>query len=459
MLSFCESCFNKQRKIDELTEEVTRLKAKLRYLERKEKEGYFGSSTPSSKVPHKENAIKENQKKQGGAKQGHPGHGRRVFKQSQADRVVELKSEVGDRCPNCGDPLKNKGRASRPVIDLPPMKKERIAYTFIEKYCERCHRTFRPKPPGVLPKSFYGNQLITTAATMHYLHGIPIGRVCGQIGIGNGSLIKIFHRLANMFTNIPAVLIEQYRNSHVKHADETGWRNNGQSGYAWLFATERISIFFFRKTRSASVVHEALGTDPLSGTLVVDRYNAYNQSPCAIQYCYEHLNRDVEDTQKKFPDNPEVNAFVETMSPLLAKAMSLRNLPISDEEFYKKAAEIKSKIIDAVHSPAQHLAIRHIQEIFHEKAHRLYHWASDRRIPAENNLAERDLRPTVIARKVSFGSQSDEGAKTREIMMTVLHTLKKRTTDPAAGLKNTLDCLAKDQTLDPYKLLFPDDTS
>jgi len=32
-------------------------------------------------------------------------------------------------------------------------------------------------------------------------------------------------------------------------------------------------------------------------------------------------------------------------------------------------------------------------------------------------------------RHISFGSQSDAGAGTREILMTVLHTLKKRTTD------------------------------
>jgi hypothetical protein len=294
---------------------------------------------------------------------------------------------------------------------------------------------------------------------MHYLHGIPMGRICEQIGISDGSLIKIFHRIAKMFTGIHIHLIEQYRQSHVKHADETGWRNDGQSGYAWLFATELISIFLFRKSRSALVAGEVLGTDPLSGTLVVDRYSVYNKAPCAIQYCYSHLLRDVKDTKTQFPDNPEVNAFVETMSPLLAEAMGLRNLSIKDEEFYKKAAQIKSKIIDIVHSPANHLAIRSIQELFHEKADRLYHWAKDRQIPAENNLAERDLRPTVIARKVSFGSQSDAGAKTREVMMSVLHTLKKRTTDPCAALKSALDRLAKDQTLDAFKLLFPYDTS
>jgi transposase len=93
---------------------------------------------------------------------------------------------------------------------------------------------------------------------------------------------------------------------------------------------------------------------------------------------------------------------------------------------------------------AQHLGIRRIQDIFRANADRLYHWADDRRVPAENNLAERDLRPTVIARKVSFGSQSDAGAQTRGVLMSVLHTLKKRQVDVVAHLKAALDRLALD---------------
>jgi transposase len=85
--------------------------------------------------------------------------------------------------------------------------------------------------------------------------------------------------------------------------------------------------------------------------------------------------------------------------------------------------------------PGTHLGIHRIQEIFRAHADRLYHWADDRRVPAENNLAERDLRPTVIARKVSFGSQSDAGAHTRGILMSVLHTLKTRQMDVVAHLK------------------------
>jgi hypothetical protein len=63
----------------------------------------------------------------------------------------------------------------------------------------------------------------------------------------------------------------------------------------------------------------------------------------------------------------------------------------------------------------------------------LYHWVENRAVPADNNRAERELRPTVIARKVSFGSQSDAGAKTREVLMSVVHTLAKRVGDAVSN--------------------------
>ena len=46
------------------------------------------------------------------------------------------------------------------------------------------------------------------------------------------------------------------------------------------------------------------------------------------------------------------------------------------------------------------------------QAHRPYHCVQQRDVPAANNRAGRALRPSVIARKVSFGVQSHAGAKT-----------------------------------------------
>lgn len=456
MFDYCEECLNKQREIDYLKDENQRLRQKLRYKDRKDNEGFFGSSTSSAKIPVKAN-MPDTEHKPKGAKQGHQGFGRKKITLPGADRIETMAPSEGGNCPDCGNPLTEKGFDERTVFDSRPIKAERIIYRLPKKYCRHCRRTFQPSPPGVFPRSLYGNQLIATAASMHYLHGIAMGRICEQIGIGAGSLVEIFHNMAKLFNPVVQRLIEEYRQSVVRHADETGWRTNGKNGYVWLFATEKISIFLFRKTRSAKVPQAVLGEKPLKGVLVVDRYAAYNKSPCALQYCYAHLLREVQDLEREFPDSEEVKTFAGVMASLLATAMNLRRQPITDNDYYVKAAEIKAHIIAAVESSSVHLGIRHIQNIFHEKSHRMYHWAEDRRVPAENNLAERDLRPTVIARKVSFGSVSDAGALTRSVLMTVLHSLKKQKSDAVIHFKNVLDQLSRDITLDPFPLLFHKD--
>jgi hypothetical protein len=297
--------------------------------------------------------------------------------------------------------------------------------------------------------------MLSHVAVEHYLHGVTLGRLEEQTGSGYSSLVNAMAFLARRLEPAAEKLVEEYRRDPVKHADETGWRTDGQNGYAWLFATERLSVFRFRKTRSAKVAHDVFGKERLPGTLVVDRYAGYNKLLVLIQYCYCHLLRLVQDLEKDFPGNTEVRAFVAAFAPLLASAISLRTQPISDRSFYRQAAAIKRKILAVVNRQARHPAIQNVQDLFRQNAHRLYHWARDRTIPADNNLAERDLRPLVIARKVSFGSQSDAGAHTREVLMTILHTLKKRCDDPAAAFKAALDAMAADSSLDPYSALFP----
>jgi transposase len=255
----------------------------------------------------------------------------------------------------------------------------------------------------------------------------------------------MFHRLSGYFSPVMEILKEQYRLSPAKHADETGWRNDGQSGYAWLFCTPETSLFSFQNTRSASVPRSIFGNKFLPGVLVVDRYNAYNKAPVEIQYCYAHLLRDVEKLEKDFPESEEVKSFVSVLAPLLSQAMHLRAQPLSDEQYYQEAKQIQNKIMEVNKSPVQHLALQAMHDLFNINEHRLYHWVQERRIPPDNNLAERDLRPTVIARKVSFGSSSDAGSKTRSVLMSVLHTLNKRRGDQSLEsiLKTLLDELAK----------------
>ncbi len=149
-----------------------------------------------------------------------------------------------------------------------------------------------------------------------------------------------------------------------------------------------------------------------------------------------------------------MSRFVGRFAPLLAQAMKLRAQPLSRADFRGQAGQLKAQIRTVVQAPAQHPGIQKIQDIFRQKAARLYHWAKNPAIPADNNRAERELRPLVIARKISFGSQSEQGAKTREILMSVLHTLRKRISDVFGAFQRALDRLAEDEERDPYRELF-----
>jgi hypothetical protein len=213
-------------------------------------------------------------------------------------------------------------------------------------------------------------------------------------------------------------------------------------------------LFLFRTTRSSSVPREVFGKNRLKGVLVVDRYGAYNRLKCRIQYCYAHLLRAVEDLEKEFPDDEEIAAFVSTLAPLLSAACHLRGQKISAAKYTRRACEIRASIMKAVRSTAHHPGIQKIQDIFREHRDRMFHWVEDRRVPAENNLAERNLRPTVVARKVSHGSQSEEGAKTRGVLMSALHTCKARGLDPRRQMRKALDAVAADPKCDVLRILF-----
>src|SRR4030043_652401 len=450
-MSYCRQCLEKQQKIDELKEELVLLKAKLHYQERTAKEGFFGSSTPSSKIPVKANSSTQCRRKNGGGKPGHKGHGRTCIGEHDADQVET--ASVGNLCPDCGSVLENKGSRTRTVMDCQPVRVKKIVYHLERRHCPNCKKTITGRPPGVLAKCMYSNQLLAHVSIQHYIYGNTLGQIEKQTGIGYSSLIDAMHQLSKRLKDVPQALIEAYRQSTVKHADETGWATDGHNGYSWSFCTNDISIFRFRGSRSASIAAEVFGAEPLPGVLVVDRYNGYNKMPCSIQYCYAHLLREVKDLEKNFPENAEIKSFVEALAPQLANAISIRTLDITDKQFKRQAAKIKAAIINITDQQARHPAIQKIQDIFREKADRLYHWADDRSIPTDNNMAERQLRPLVIARKLSFGSQSEEGARTRETLMTVLHTLGKRTSDVMTAFKSILDKLVEQPDCDPAELL------
>ena len=182
---------------------------------------------------------------------------RRVFceecfkKQRRIDRLEEeiesLKAKLKYR--------EEKGIEERPVIEGEMLKPRRVMFRSRTNRCPKCRKIFKRKLP-VLKRHKYGTRFISNSAIMHYLHGIPLKRVEELWGndIVAGNLIKTFHRMEKIFNPMMETLKKDYRQSKVKHADETGWRTDGDNGYSWLFTSKYTSIFDFRDTRSSKVV-------------------------------------------------------------------------------------------------------------------------------------------------------------------------------------------------------------
>ncbi|MCK5219271.1 IS66 family transposase [bacterium] len=455
MATFCESCFEKQRRIDALTEENLRLKQQLAHYRKRAKQGYFGEQTSSAKLPFKANSS-PTEKKRPGAKPGHKGYGRKRFSVSDADEILDIVPDV-TVCPNCGGSHFYPSHVrERCTLDLPPITTIRRLYRLTDLECQTCHTHIPAVAPDVMPKNLYGNNLLCQIAFLHYGHGFPLNRLCKLWGLNPATLIDNLHRLGKTFQPLQAVFQNALRSANVKHADETSWRIQGKNGYAWLFANTQTSLFAFKNTRSAQVPQAILGTQKIPGVLVVDRYAAYNCLNVAKQYCFAHLLRSVKQLKIDFPNEAEVQHFAEVLMPLMADAIKLSADKLSKIAHRQRARKIQNKIMQVANTPATHPGIHHIQEIFLNHQDRLFHWGRSPDIPAENNLAERDLRPTVIARKISFGSASPKGADTRSIWMSVIHTLSKRQGGPASlqWLNDILQTLAHNPRVNLTRL-FP----
>jgi transposase len=218
---------------------------------------------------------------------------------------------------------------------------------------------------------------------------------------------------------------------------------DGRRGYAWLLANDIFRIFLFRETRSSQVPLEIFGNEDLDLILVTDRYCGYNPLKVKHQYCYVHLIRDLKKLALEFQEDPEIDLFYSDLMPLLKKTVSLKRSRTPPEQYSICAEELKSEIMTICQQTANHPGIQKFQNIFRENEDRLFQWVDHPNVPCENNYAERNLRPIVISRKLSFGCQSERGMKTREIIMSVLHTASSRGIDVQLFLEAILNAICR----------------
>jgi len=459
----CPGCLGKMREIDRLkrkvhtqAERIAALEKKLGERARSPDESPFGEGTPSSKVPFKTNASEETRGRRGGAKPGHRGHGRNVPPARGAGEPLAAPRS----CPKCGGITENRKTEHRHIWQYIPEQIAERHFLVETRQCTGCHQLVEAKVPDVPPRGKYSHAFVAHAACQHYLDGRTQGDVCGRLGIGRGAFNASMQALADMLDPCMDSLVRQFLAAAVRFGDETGFREDGVGKYAWLLSTSQVSLFLAGQSRAASVPLDLLqpyltAEKRFAGVLVVDRYVVYGRLPFELQYCYAHLKRDAEKLEKQFPHDPEVKRFCRALTRQLSAAMRLRRRKLSDRLYYVRAAAIKAEIIRISDSQASHPDIQDLQNVFRKNSHRLYHWAHDRRVPPDNNYSERGLRPLVIARKLSFGTQSARGSRTRTVIMSVLHSLRKQGHDPVARLCEAMNLMTRNPKADIAAFLFP----
>jgi transposase len=173
VMNGCAECLQKPRELARLTEDLQGLQQQLRDQERQAPAGVFGSATPSARRPVKATTPPPTPLTRRGARPGHPGAGRHALAAHQAERVGDIAPIVTERCPDGEALVEAKGTDSRAVRASRPVTAERILSRRPKRYGPRCHRTFPPRAPAVLPKSLYGNQLLATATTRPDRPGLP----------------------------------------------------------------------------------------------------------------------------------------------------------------------------------------------------------------------------------------------------------------------------------------------
>ncbi len=427
------------RQIDELRAEVERLKAELEQSRRAGKR----QAAPFSKGPPKADP------KRPGRKAGHSPSHRPAPMPEQVDRTIEVL--MPPECPECHTPL---GEAPVTIhdqyqIDLPQPKPVVTRFQVPVARCPACLRRVQGRHPEQTSDALgsaavqYGPRLLGLAADLKHRLGVSY-RKCSSVlltltgvAVCSAALVRSGHRLRKLAQLSYDRLVEAAKKAAVQHVDETGWKIGGRSAWLWVFADENVTLYRIRKSRAHGVVVEVLGEE-FAGVLISDCFLAYDPLPFAKQKCLAHLLKTCGEIERS--KTRGAVRFSRRVAALLRKAMALkrRRGTIGNHGYAvlrgKVHAELDRLLAGCYTDPDNARLARRLRKQHEHLLRFLDHDGVD----ATNNLAEREIRPAVIARKLSAGNRTDAGAETHAVLASLLQTCRRQGRDILGALGDLL---------------------
>jgi transposase len=239
--------------------------------------------------------------------------------------------------------------------------------------------------------------------------------------LGVATIERCIHEFGLASEPIVEQLVQDVRAADIVHIDETPWYQGRDLRWMWVATTAMTTVFRIASRRKEELT--ALIGDAFLGWLVTDGYIAYRDH-YRRQRCLAHLirkglalaegcydggsgfGRDLVRDLRRLIERVHHGEGGDTPAVKRLMARIQWNCQKNRHEAENKVRELAGEILndwDAV------VAFVH-----------------DPSLPPTNNDAERALRHAVIARRISFGTRTDEGSRFYAAGLSVIATCRQR---------------------------------
>jgi transposase len=423
----------------QLRVEITQVKATVEELaQRLGRHSHNSSQPPSADPPHTSTRSRRDPRgRRPGGQPGHEGHTRALIPVEAVAVVIAVRPE---RCRRCQHRLE--GEDAQPerhqVREIPPLKPVVTEYQWHQLCCPSCGERTRAEPPVGTPTGGFGPrvQAITALCTGAYhlskrttqhvmadLFGLPLS-VGTIVNLEQATVQAVAEPVAEARASVPQ--------QPTAYLDETGGREGQQRAWLWTAVTSGVTVFVVRRSRGGKVAQELLG-ERFWGYLVTDRWSAYPWSPTWRRHVgWAPLLRDFEAMIERGGQSQVMGEALRGQARQMCQGWHrVPDGTLAHTTFARYMWPLRrgvERLLEAGHTcgvPKTEGMCRELLKV------RQAWWTLVRHEGVEptNNAAERAIRPGVLWRKGSFGTQSADGSRFVEAMMTVVATLKQQHCD------------------------------
>jgi len=434
-----------------LKAEVKRLREENRHLREQLGLNSRNSSTPPSADSPGARKPKRRVKsgKRRGGQPGHKGSQRRLIPTAECHEVIEL---MAPYCRCCGKRLHERDPEPQrhQVVEIPEIRARVTEFQRHRLLCSRCHHINEPPPLPAEARGVFGPRLQALIALLNGSYRVSIRQIqvflrdLFGVEISCGQISKLRFQAGEAVAWRVEEVHDFVKGAQRVNVDETGYRRGvadgknpkGRKAWLWTAVTEGAAAFTMSLSRGRKTARELLG-ESFSGIVGSDRWGAYNWiDTLHRQLCWAHLIRDFRRiAERDDEDSRRIGErLLEESHLLFSYWHRVRDGTLKRSSFQVYASNIRQRIRSLLSEGAQY------RPAFGEKTSRartartckallkleraLWTFARREGVEPTNNAAERAIRPAVIWRKTSYGTESEKGSEYVARMMTVIMTLK-----------------------------------